>query len=88
MTPTLYERLEHLLRGLPEWERENDRRALLRRAFYQHEVWDHLHFEGSAAVTADGLVDLCLKHYPDALCMLLSGLRDHYKADPERRAEN
>jgi hypothetical protein len=87
MNPELRERFERLLRELPEWEREEDRRVLLRGILRFHSVSDFLNLKGSVAIVAHALIDTCLEQDPESLCVLLMGLREKYKTWPERAAE-
>src|SRR5947209_15575794 len=87
MTPDLQDRFERLLRDLPEWENEDNRRALLRGMLRDYPVWDSLMLKGSVAISAQNLIDTCVKQDPESLCALLAGLRDNYKTQPKLREE-
>ncbi|MDZ4796762.1 MAG: SUMF1/EgtB/PvdO family nonheme iron enzyme [Bryobacteraceae bacterium] len=87
MIHDVHNSLEHLLRGLPEWEQERDRRALLSDILRGHSVWDYLRLDDSVAVSANTVIATCQDLDPESLCVLLKGLRERYKTDPERRAE-
>ena len=87
MATDVFTRLEHLLRGLPEWEQERERRALLSDILRGHSVWDYLRLSDSVAVSANSVIGICRERDPDSLCVLLKGLRERYKTDPERRQE-
>ena len=86
MNAALRSRFERLLKDLPQWEKEDDRRSLLGQILRAHDVWDHLDLKGNSAVTASGLLDICEKD-PTSLCVLLGGLRDCFKTDAVRRPE-
>jgi hypothetical protein len=87
MMAAVRQRFERLLRDLPEWENERERRVLLRGILRGHEVWDYLQTNGSVAVTAGNLLDTCEEKAPEGMCLLLDGLREIAKTDPERRKE-
>jgi hypothetical protein len=87
MATDVFTRLEHLLRGLSEWEQERERRALLSDILREHSVWDYLRLNDSVAVSANSVIGICRERDPDSLCVLLKGLRERYKTDPERRQE-
>ncbi len=86
MNAALRSRFERLLKDLPHWEKEDDRRSLLGQILRTHDVWDHLDLKGNSVVTASGLLDICEKD-PTSLCVLLGGLRDWFKTDAVRRPE-
>ena len=86
MNAALRSRFERLLKDLPQWEKEEDRRSLLGQILRTHDVWDHLDLKGNSAVTASGLLDICEKD-PTSLGVLLDGLRDCFKTDALRRPE-
>ena len=58
MNQNLRARLERLLLGLPQWETEDNRRALLGQTLRGHAVWDHLRPEGSSAAVVRQFLDL------------------------------
>ena len=64
MATGVYTRLEHLLRGLPEWEQERDRRALLSDILRVHPVWDYLRLDDSVAVSANTVIGTCRDRAP------------------------
>jgi hypothetical protein len=87
MTQGLRQRFEMLLRHLPEWENPESRHVLLRGILREREVWDYLQTKGSVAVSAGMLLDVCEERDLEALCVVLDGLREIAKIDPEGSKE-
>jgi len=80
-------RLERLLCDLEDWGTEAGRRGLLSPLLRDHHVWDFLDLRGGTAIAASALIDACEQQDPESLSVLLAGLRDRYKTDPELREE-
>ncbi|MCC6861614.1 MAG: SUMF1/EgtB/PvdO family nonheme iron enzyme [Bryobacterales bacterium] len=82
MPPDLRYRFERLLLALPQWERPEERRALVA-ILRSHEMWDYLQLGGSAATAATRLLDLYDEHGPQPFRLLLSSLLERPGLPPE-----
>jgi formylglycine-generating enzyme required for sulfatase activity len=86
MPPDLQRRFNEFLLRLPQWEREDERRALAT-ILRGHEIWDHLDLTGCAASAAGRLLLLYDTYGPPPYLLLLSALRDAHGSHPEHLRE-
>ena len=86
MPPELRQRFEALLLSLPEWEREETRRALLN-CLRPYRMWDHFDPGGTTADASERLFRLETKFGCEPFEALLGELRERYSIHPQRCEE-